>query len=301
MESHFSKQFLLSELSPSWSEDLTANMRKTSIRQQGSFQMSLLKVGKTPENSRKYLPGDPVGLIDWKAFARTDDLIVREHRDEASAKVMICIDLGLTMRWPDDSIPVTVRSTSKAEVAIRVGLWMAYSHLVSGDAVEIWIRDKGNDPSKCWIPRNPSDVLSVFESCKESLSQRITDFFRENLWNSLPKRDLAWILSDCLDDWVKDDFLQGLKSVHLIHVLSNLERNIAWMDDNTSYVAKTPARKEYMGSQLKSGNEYSLALNDWRQKIETSFRTLNGGYFLAFDDTPVGNLIHYLLSARGRR
>ena len=84
--------------------------------------MNLRQPSRNPESSRLYVPGDPINMIDWKAYARTDQLILREVRDEASARVAVCVDLSETMRWPVDNVPGADRVASKAEVAIRVPL-----------------------------------------------------------------------------------------------------------------------------------------------------------------------------------
>jgi len=75
----------LSSLHPSETREVHHKAYKNSIRMHGSHLMALSKPARAPEACRKYVHGDPVNLIDWKAFARTDQLMVREIRDEASA------------------------------------------------------------------------------------------------------------------------------------------------------------------------------------------------------------------------
>ena len=90
----------LAALHPSQPMDVHFRRFKNAQRIHGSHLMNLRAPSRTPESTRLYAPGDPINLIDWKAFARTDQLILREVRDEASARVAVCVDLTETMRWP---------------------------------------------------------------------------------------------------------------------------------------------------------------------------------------------------------
>ncbi|MCX6127023.1 MAG: DUF58 domain-containing protein [Proteobacteria bacterium] len=304
MDGHLNKEFTLADLVPGWSEDLSEPRRKTSMRLQGSLNMSLLRVGRNPENSRKYVAGDPVSLIDWKAYARTDVLIVREQRDEASAHIVLVIDCGKSMKWPgaEDRKSLTEefeQIVSKFELAIRIGLWLTHSHLVSGDSVECWLRSDGLEPSMRWRPRSPSDVIAVFSACELSLSERLPDFFIEVPWNH-PRSDLLWLLTDGLDPWKFEDVAQSSRKSQLLHILSSLETDVAWMDDETCYLVQEPTRKDYMGLQLKSGTDYQDRVAKWRSDLEKRIRNLSGDYFLATDKTAVGLFIHFLSTGGAR-
>ncbi|MCX6119329.1 MAG: DUF58 domain-containing protein [Proteobacteria bacterium] len=127
-----SKEFTLSSLEPDWNEDIIDMRFKTSMRTQGSLRMTLMKPSRNPESSRPYVSGDPIHLIDWKAYARTDQVTLRQHRDEASQHVEILIDLRGSMKWPDFDGD---RPISKSDLAIRIGLWVAHTHIKYGDTV----------------------------------------------------------------------------------------------------------------------------------------------------------------------
>lgn len=291
MEGHLNKEFTLAELEPGWSEETSDRRKKTSMRMQGSLKMALLRVGKTPENSRKYVFGDPVSLIDWKAYARTDSLIVREQRDEASAHIVIIVDFGSTMIWP---LPVDFPGViQKAELGLRLGLWLAHAHLVLGDTVEVWIRTTGAIPQSKWKPRSPADVMAVFAATHGNLVEKIPAFFSLGDWNS-PRSDSLWLLSDGLDNWNLDEILESSRSPRLVQTLSSLEYDVGWMEDDTCYLEREPTRKDYMGAQLKAGTGYYDRVKEWRDSLKKSVKGRGGDYFLATDRTPVGMFIHFL-------
>ncbi len=46
---------------------------------------------------RQYLPGDDVRKLDWSAYARTDQLMIRLHREELSPRTDILLDASASM------------------------------------------------------------------------------------------------------------------------------------------------------------------------------------------------------------
>ena len=51
---------------------------------------------------RAYVPGDAPATIDWKAYAKTDRLFVREYDDETSLRAYLCLDHSGSMQYRGD-------------------------------------------------------------------------------------------------------------------------------------------------------------------------------------------------------
>lgn len=291
------KEYTLAELEPGWTEESHERRSKTSMRMHGSLRMQLRRVGRTPENSRHYVPGDPVHLIDWKAFARTDEVIIREQRDEASAQVVIVVDFGDSMQWPDVAdLPGKI---SKFEVAIRTALWLAHTHLVMGDSVTCWLRQSDAIPNVRWAPRSPADVMTMFAAMRNQFTTRVLDFFSPHPWLDR-KSDTLWLLTDALENWNVAEIARTSKRVMFAHVLSSLECSVNWMEDDTCYVERAPRRKDYMGAQLKTGNSFEHAIKEWRETWQQQVRKWNGSYFLATDATTVSAFFHWVTAVDER-
>jgi hypothetical protein len=60
---------------------------------------------------REYEPGDDTRRVDWSAFARTDRLMIRRHREDVSPRLEIVIDSSRSMDLP---------GTPKADVALAL-------------------------------------------------------------------------------------------------------------------------------------------------------------------------------------
>ena len=106
-----------------------------SKRSHGSHSLSLRTPDRMAEYSRPYMPGDPLKKIDWKVFARTDELIVREHKETAAVRVRVFLDLGESMSWPRKNM-LTTNYIQKSELGIRIAYHLAYFHSLFGDQIE---------------------------------------------------------------------------------------------------------------------------------------------------------------------
>ena len=310
METHITRQYTLADLEPGWPEDMAIRRMKSSPRTQGSMRMSLRRVSRTPENSRAYAHGDPVNLIDWKAFGRTDELVIREHRDEASARVLLVFDLGVTLRWPNQS-DVDFhgnigQAVTKSELAVRLLLYFAHAHLTFGDSVTIACIDGGNISQKSWVPRSPAEILRVHETClRQGFVDGLLSFMGESP-HGHRSFDIAWLLSDFLGDgfWGGDFQSQNLKAkipeivtakeLRVLHVFSWLETVSEWMNGATSYRDNAAAQKIYLGDQLKQSGVWTDEITLWQKRVSSIVKTLGGVYLAVNDRMKVADLFHWL-------
>jgi hypothetical protein len=266
----------------------------------GSLIMSLRRVSRSPENSRLYVHGDPIQLIDWKAFARTDELIVREHRDEAAARISIVIDQSETLKWPTakalqehGGIEATPQ---KIEIACRVALYLAHAHVTMGDMVSISFLDPDGGVTRTWTPRSPGDLIGMYElSLKIGFIDALESLMSISTWTP-SKFDGVWWLSDFLHRESLPSIWSELKRVAVLHVFSHLELSTDWMDIYTSYRDESRERKIYLGEQLKSAQHWQDAIQSWSHKVKSTV-TRRGGCYLAIDNkTNVGDFFHWLTS-----
>ena len=81
---------------------------------------------------RPYVPGDEFRRIDWKAFARTQKLIVREFEIERNIRVMILLDCS-------GSMGAGIPHNTKLDFAIRAAMLFAHMSLERRDFVGMTI------------------------------------------------------------------------------------------------------------------------------------------------------------------
>ncbi|HZO80266.1 MAG TPA: DUF58 domain-containing protein [Candidatus Binataceae bacterium] len=88
-------------------------------------------LGIEPENFREYTEGDDLRFLDWNAFARLDELMIRTFRAEREVEVTILVDASASMGVP--------AGDDKLGLALGLGAALAYVAMASNDAVRLGI------------------------------------------------------------------------------------------------------------------------------------------------------------------
>ena len=287
----------LAVLHPMHLKECHSSWPRNSLRLHGSYTMALRRASKEPEYSRSYTFGDPVSMIDWKAFGRTDQLIVREQKDEASVKVGIIFDNTDTMQWPDKDLKESVTVPDKLEIALRLALHLSHLHLRLGDQIRIWMTNQpeAREPGLSYQPGSPSYILSLFNSlARENFAPKMLDrYFKKDRFR-MKSFDRAYWITDAL---CKGQYQQVSElGCHgsLIHTLSSLETDLTWLDDNCCYFDKDTVRKEFLGSNLKKNNFFQEQLVNWMDDLSIRLRKHRSHYFAVTDQTALGNYLRFL-------
>ncbi len=266
----------LATLFPSRDTEIAWARQRNSSRYQGSYLFNLRRPSRTPVFSRNYVPGDPTNMIDWRAYARTDQLIIRESRDEASTRVRICVDGSSSMRWPDAAVCEATgqQEPTKLEVAYRAAMNLAHAHLAMGDFVELWLlEDDAKMPQWRIQPRSPSDVVADFTRV-ERAGFIFAEIKKSVLRSDAPlgRATLAYWFGDALGSGDIESFLDTGARGAFFHILSERELKVDWLDSSHCYFDESIVRKEYQGADLLLSDGYSQEIREWieswRQKIQ---------------------------------
>jgi hypothetical protein len=283
-------------------------------RMHGSHYLALKQPSKLPEFSRPYVQGDPLNFIDWKAYARTDHMIIRETRDEATARVMIFLEIGPSMEWPDQSAldigkDFTTFRGQKLELALRVALHIAHLHGRLGDFVSLWFfLDDNGDSSKPETLdtgikiKSPADLVAIFQRLEHA------GFSREALLKELSPIEfiknrvhVAYWIGDGLSTNPFDDYLQLADRAAFIHTLSDLELDISWIDKSIAYFDNSIAKKEYLGQTLTHKSSYLRQFGKWQNRLRKILKGLSGHYFHASESCTIQNLQRFLVDLAAKR
>ncbi len=109
---------------------------------------------------RKYVPGDDLRRLDWRAYGRSDRFFVKEFEADTNLRCCLVIDTSGSMGF--GSI-----GTSKLEYARRIAGTLGHLALEQGDAVGLACVAGGiicNIPPK----RNPSHLMTVFDILEQA-------------------------------------------------------------------------------------------------------------------------------------
>ena len=287
----------LAQLTPYHVSDSAGQEPVHTQRFHGSQRLNLMRPTRLPANSRKYSRGDPVHLIDWRAFARNEQLVIREHLDEASCKIQIIIEAGPGSDWPDANLARVVRQNlcTKRELSWRIGLHLAYQYLKAGDAVRLYQQSEQN--LKQLSLRSNTEVAIHFE-------QMVLGDFQSNLILPLETKAAPLLAAERCDllFWISDGFLgippwllakKGTVAIW-IHTLSALEVDLSWLHKEDAYFDEQALKREYLGEALLERSALQNGIKDWREGLARQWAKVHRHYSLVHDDYPIQKYLFQL-------
>ena len=109
---------------------------------------------------RKYVPGDDLRRLDWRAYGRSDRFFVKEFEADTNLRCCLVVDTSGSMGFGSGGV-------SKLEYARRIAGALGHLALQQGDAVGLSCVAGGivrNIPPR----RNPSHLMTVFDVLEQT-------------------------------------------------------------------------------------------------------------------------------------
>ena len=173
---------------------------------------------------RKYVPGDDLRRLDWRAYGRSDRFYVKEFQADTNLRCCFVLDTSGSMNFGSTGI-------TKIEYARRIAGTLGYLASQQGDAVGLACVAQGivqNLPPK----RNAAHlrlVLDLLENAKPKGETQLAEVLHE-LAETIRQRALIIILSDLfIEPELLRSCFQHLRFRHhdaaIFHLLDPLELN----------------------------------------------------------------------------
>ncbi len=139
---------------------------------------------------RKYVPGDDLRRLDWRAYGRSDRFFIKEFEADTNLRCCLVLDTSGSMDFG------TVGLT-KMEYARRIAGTLGHLALQQGDAVGLTCVADGivrNIPPR----RNPSHLMALFDVLEQAAPRGETQLVPvlHELAETVSQRALIVILSD---------------------------------------------------------------------------------------------------------
>ena len=93
--------------------------QRTTALTQGEQESPNVGEGLTFSDYRRYSPGDDTRLLDWRLYARTDELFVKQFEEERNLTVHVLVDASASMDFGEGE-------RNKFEFGAKLGLGYAY-------------------------------------------------------------------------------------------------------------------------------------------------------------------------------
>lgn len=145
---------------------------------------------------RAYQQGDEVRLLDWRLFARTDRLYVKEFRHDSNLQCFVLLDTSASMAYGD--------RPSKLRYATYVAAGVAHMMLAAGDAVGLAATGnaEGDRARLLMAPRNRQgqlhDLLLALERLRPEGRGSLADALG-SVGHALRRQGRVVIVSDLLE------------------------------------------------------------------------------------------------------
>jgi uncharacterized protein (DUF58 family) len=183
---------------------------------------------------RPYMPGDPLKNLDWKVWARSDRLLIKQYTEETNLRCHLLMDLSGSMAFKSARAAM-----SKFEYAQSLAAALAYLMLQQQDAVGAMLfadRPLQYLPSRA-VRSHLDELLKALGSAAPQGRTRLGPALHE-LAERIKRRGLIVLLSDLMD--VPADVLLGLQhfrhrrhEVVVFHILDPDELEFPYTDTAT--------------------------------------------------------------------
>lgn len=178
---------------------------------------------------RQYVPGDDLKRIDWKLYARSDRLFVKEFEDETNTTCHILMDISKSMEYTSGGI-------TKLEYASYLAASLAYFMIRQRDSVGLYLFDSAlrEQLSPKSTAAHLHSILTVLDGYEPGADSEMKKPFSE-LAEAVKRPGIVIVISDLLDE--ADKIINGMRhlkfngsDVILFHLLDREEQKFDFSD-----------------------------------------------------------------------
>ncbi|MBL8603016.1 MAG: DUF58 domain-containing protein [Myxococcales bacterium] len=268
------------------------------VRGQRAGDHRSLRKGPSVEfaEHRPYAPGDDLRRIDWNAYGRLDELVVRLSAAEEDVTLHLLVDASESM---------ATGTPTKWHEAQRIAAAVGYASLTSGERVSLTVSLGGRTAPAA--PLRGRGAWSRFERALESIVPEgrscLDEAARRAITGPSGRDAAAVVLSDALDEGATLRCLALLSaarhSTTFVHLLSQDELDPRLDDDATLVDVETGERLDVA---VDPGllRAYSAKLDAFCREVETECQRRGVRYLAAFAAPPLLTLMARLFAAPAR-
>ncbi|MBN2454457.1 DUF58 domain-containing protein [Candidatus Woesearchaeota archaeon] len=245
--------------------------------------------GSTVKDHRIYAWGDDFRAIDWRIYARTDDLYIKVYEEERNLTVHVIVDRSASMNYG---------KPSKFDYAAMLGVGFAYLALKDNEKFQF---ATFSDKLDFFQPRRGLAHLAAMteylNKTKTKGVSQFTDTMRQYK-KILSTKSMIVIISDFLYDVndIKEGLLQlGDNNIKVIQVLAagerhlDIEGDVKLEDSETHGLLRT-----FISPRTKS--DYENKLEHHIAAIGRECAAMKADFHVVTTDTPIFDSFYQILS-----
>lgn len=242
------------------------------------------------KDHRIYAPGDDIRRIDWKVFARTDDLYVKNFEEDRNLTVHIVIDYSGSMNFG--------KKIKKYEYAAMVGLGFAYMAMKNNERFVLSTFSEELELFKA--KRGMRQLASIFNYLNKKHASGTSRFegSLKKYKSLINSRSLIVIISDFLYDINEiRSVLYRFKNheVKLVQVLDITEKK---MDIEGEFKLKDLESKSTLKTSISPfvRSRYLDLLSEHNAKIEKLCDEVGAKFYSVHTGFPIYDAFYFILS-----
>lgn len=238
---------------------------------------------------RIYAPGDDIRQIDWKIYARTDNLYVKNFEEDRNLTVHVIIDASASMGFG--------KPTQKFDYASMIGVGFAYLAMKDNEKFQFSTFAENLD---MFQPKRGMSQLAIMVQHLNSLKTKGKSFLQESI-NQYKKivgsRALLVIISDFLidiDEIREALYLLGDHEIKIIQVLDKVEKKLDMQGDFKLKDSETKEKfRTYISPRMRA--VYQKMLDNHTAKIGKVCNHLGINFYQLTTDTPIFDAFYRVL------
>ena len=285
-------------LDPAFVRELEALRRRLQVTVQSgaSGERAARRRGGSAEfqDHRPYAPGDDLRRVDWAAFARTGEPVLKLFRAEEDSVLRLLIDASASLAFG---------TPEKLEVARRVAAAIGYLGLASGQRVQVLVareraeQSAGRGLERVGVPRRGRDSLAaLLRDLSEPLASGAADLARalDATLQRSARPGLLVVLSDFLDPGPVTGALSRAcaagHQVALVQVFAREELEPAYDGDLSLVDAETGAPVE-LSMDATAIDAYVARLAGLIEELRSWARKHRASYVRITNDEPLEGVV----------
>ena len=255
----------------------------------GQRKSSSVGKGLLFNDRRIYARGDDFRGIDWKVFARTDDLYIKKYEEEKNLVVHAIVDASASMGFG--------KSLSKFDYASMLAVGFGYLAIKNNEKFQF---STFSDKLDVFQPKKGFSQLAAMIEHLNSLKLAKESKLHDSLFHYkklIGSRSLIFLISDFLidlEDIKKTLPLLAKHEVHVIQVLDPVEKELNFSGDYRFKDSETGNMlRAYISQRTKS--KYTDLLEKHSTELKHECNTSSFNFHQVITDTPIFDAFYNIL------
>ena len=245
---------------------------------------------------REYTYGDPIALIDWSVYARTDRHMIRRYHEETNLRAYVMLDTSASLGFQDEG------HMTKLEYACYLAAGFMYVLTSQGDSVGLMLFDRKLqevlEPVQSFEGLRP--LLLRLETLSASGQGNIEAAIHEAT-AQLRAKSLVIVISDFLQE--TEQLNRGLRhlwhdghNISAVHVLDPGERRLTFGGVASVRDMETGDRMTVEIDEIR--HAYHAAVDRYLEALKAACTECMADYRMVDTRTPVDETLTHLFKSR---